>query len=256
MQPKTRKRVWLIGVPLVAAVGAAGFIWGGVYNVAADDMHTRPVHFVLETARERSILARAGRLDVPPGLDDPARIVQGAGNYAAMCAGCHLAPSMAETEMSQGLYPAPPNLSQYGVDAPKAFWVIKHGIKASGMPAWGKNMEDEHIWNMAAFLQVLPTLDAAAYRELVDSSEGHAHGGGETHDDDHGEAATEDHPAQPTAGSDAMPHAQSPGMDDDHGTRVTDTEVRAVEHRHADGKVQSPPSPRMTEAEDGPAHTH
>ena len=137
MQPKTRKRVWLIGVPLVAAVGAAGFIWGGVYNVAADDMHTRPVHFVLDTARERSILARAGRLDVPPGLDDPARIVQGAGNYAAMCAGCHLAPSMAETEMSQGLYPAPPNLSQYGVDAPKAFWVIKHGIKASGMPAWG-----------------------------------------------------------------------------------------------------------------------
>src|SRR5690606_21945646 len=126
---------------------------------------------------------------------------------------------MAETEMSQGLYPAPPNLSQYGVDAPKAFCVIKHGIKASGMPAWGKNMEDEYIWNIAAFLQVLPTLDAAAYRELGDSSEGHAHGGGETHDDDHGAAATEDHPAPPTAGSDAMPHAQSPGMDDAHGTR-------------------------------------
>lgn len=66
MQPKTRKRVWLIGVPLVVVAGTAGFIWGGVYNVAADDMHTKPVHFLLETARERSILARAGRLDVPP----------------------------------------------------------------------------------------------------------------------------------------------------------------------------------------------
>src|SRR3546814_14019247 len=42
MQPKTRKRVWLIGVPLVVVAGTAGFIWGGVYNVAADDMHTKP----------------------------------------------------------------------------------------------------------------------------------------------------------------------------------------------------------------------
>ena len=34
MQPKTRKRVWLIGVPLLLVAGTAGFIWGGVYNVA------------------------------------------------------------------------------------------------------------------------------------------------------------------------------------------------------------------------------
>lgn len=256
MQPKTRKRVWLIGVPLVVVAGTAGFIWGGVYNVAADDMHTKPVHFLLETARERSILARAGRLDVPPGLDDPARIVQGAGNYAAMCAGCHLAPSMAETEMSQGLYPAPPNLSQYGVDAPKAFWVIKHGIKASGMPAWGKNMEDEYIWNMAAFLQVLPTLDATAYKELVDSSEGHSHGGGETqghHDDE----TAEDHVAPSEPGNNSMPHAHPLGVaDDHHGPSPGDTEVGLVDHRHPDGKVESHPAPRTPEAGDGHAHTH
>ena len=134
MQPKTRKRVWLIGVPLVVVAGTAGFIWGGVYNVAADDMHTKPVHFLLETARERSIVARLGQLDVPSDLDDRTRIVQGAGNYAAMCTGCHLAPSMAETELSQGLYPTPPDLSKHKVDVAKAFWVIKHGIKASGMP--------------------------------------------------------------------------------------------------------------------------
>jgi mono/diheme cytochrome c family protein len=52
-----------------------------------------------------------------------------------------------------GLYPAPPNLTITTVDAAHAFWVIKHGIKASGMPAWGKSMEDAYIWNMAAFLQ-------------------------------------------------------------------------------------------------------
>src|SRR3546814_11168527 len=74
------------------------------------------------------------------------------------------------------------------------------------MPAWGKNMGDEYIWNMAAFLQVLPTLDATAYKELVDSSEGHSHGGGETqghHDDE----KAEDHPAPSAPGNNSMPHA-------------------------------------------------
>src|SRR3546814_1099025 len=56
---------------------------------------------------------------------------------AAMCTGCHLAPGMSETEMSRGLYPAPPDLTKTTVEAAEAFWVIKHGIKASGMPAWG-----------------------------------------------------------------------------------------------------------------------
>src|SRR3546814_12702681 len=78
---------------------------------------------------------------------------------AAMCTGCHLAPGMSETEMSRGLYPAPPDLTKTTVEAAEAFWVIKHGIKASGMPAWGKSMDEEYIWNMAAFLRVLPTLD-------------------------------------------------------------------------------------------------
>ncbi|KGM51619.1 cytochrome c family protein [Lysobacter concretionis Ko07 = DSM 16239] len=248
MQSKTRQRVWLIAVPLIVAVGAVGFVWGGVYNVAADDMHTRPVHFLLETARERSILTRAGRVEVPSGLDEPARIVQGAGNYAAMCAGCHLAPSMAETEMSQGLNPAPPDLSKYEVDAAKAFWVIKHGIKASGMPAWGKNMDDEYIWNMAAFLQLLPTLDAAAYKELVDSSQGHAHGGGETQGDGHVDAAAEDHPAPSEPANNAMPHTPPPGVDDDHhGSIPGDAEV---------GMVESNPAPDTPEAGDGHTRTH
>src|SRR3546814_18964310 len=108
-------------------------------------MHTKPVHFLLETARERSIVARLGQLDVPSDLDDRTRIVQGAGNYAAMCAGCHLATSMAETELSHGLYPTPPDLSQHKVDVAKEFWVLHHWIQASGMTARVKNMGDEYL---------------------------------------------------------------------------------------------------------------
>src|SRR3546814_7905293 len=88
-------------------------------------------------------------------------------------------------------------------------------------------MGDEYIWNMAAFLQVLPTLDATAYKELVDSSEGHSHGGGETqghHDDE----KAEDHPAPSEPGNNSMPHAHPPGVDDDHhGPTLSD---RSEEH--------------------------
>lgn len=213
-------------VALLAA--AAAFIWSGVYDIAADAQHTRPVHSILQTLRERSIAARTGNL-VAPDLSDPARIRQGAGNYNAMCMGCHLAPGMAETELSKGLYPSPPNLSRASVEAAAAFWVIKHGIKASGMPAWGRSMGDEYIWNMAAFLQELPEMDAGEYDALVASSGGHEHGGGETIEHAHAEPASSDvdvtqrGPSKPTT----------------------------VEHRHADGTVESHPAPSSPPADDG-----
>jgi len=84
-----------------------------------------------------------------------------------MCTGCHLAPGMADSEIRPGLYPQPPNLAREKVDARKAFWVIKHGIKMSAMPAWGLSHDDPTIWSMVAFLQKLPMLSPAQYRDIV-----------------------------------------------------------------------------------------
>src|SRR3546814_7692818 len=97
-----------------------------------------------------------------------------------------------------GLYPAPPDLTKTTVEAAEAFWVIKHGIKASGMPAWGKSMDEEYIWNMAAFLQVLPTLDEGEYQAMVARSGGHSHGGGETKPHADGEGVPANHHDQAT----------------------------------------------------------
>lgn len=219
----------VLAAVVVAAIG--GFIWSGFYNFAADDPHTAPVYSLLETMRKRSIQARAGQLEVPSDLADRERIVQGSGNYNAMCMGCHLAPGMGGTEMSRGLYPAPPDLSRATVDAAEAFWVIKHGIKASGMPAWGQSMDDEYIWNMVAFLQELPGLDARQYQAMVDSSGGHDHGGGETephaHAPDapvHQDKAADSHAGMDMAGNKAVdesrPHAHPPGTPADHHAPV------------------------------------
>ncbi|KAF1708731.1 cytochrome c family protein [Pseudoxanthomonas sacheonensis] len=194
-------------------------VWSGLYNVAADDPHMKSTYRLLETMRQRSIAVRADKLQVPADLKTPARIAQGAGNYNAMCTGCHLAPGMTDTELSKGLYPAPPNLTKTEVDAAEAFWVVKHGIKASGMPAWGKSMDDAYIWNMAAFLQELPKLTPAQYQEMVESSGGHAHGGGETEShqrpanvaDDHDEEASDGHDMQDRTTNAPPPHAHAAG---------------------------------------------
>lgn len=274
----TRHSAITVVVLALASLLVVGiFVWSGVYNVGADDAHTKPVYSMLGMMRDRSITARARKLHPPPNLDDAARIRQGAGNYNAMCTGCHLAPGMEATELSQGLYPAPPNLSQVDVgDASHHFWVIKHGIKASGMPAWGKSMNDGYIWNMVAFLRQLPKLDAAQYQAVVASSDGHSHGGGETMPHDEGEAehhagaAKEGMPrdaADPHAGMDmgspspadtGKPHAHPPGTPANHHDvpAPAKSTLAPIEHRHADGTVELHPASQPVPAGDAHDHEH
>jgi hypothetical protein len=117
------------------AIGAVMFIGSGLYNIGADDHHTRIVLAVITQLRERSITARANSIAVPD-LEGASRIAAGAEHYAALCEGCHLAPGVTKSELRPGLYPHPPNLAQEDIlDARKAFWIIKHGIKMSAMPA-------------------------------------------------------------------------------------------------------------------------
>ena len=156
--------VTLLSAAAVLLLG--GFVWSGVYNIGADDPHTRPMRMMMQTLRARSIHSRSKDL-VVPDLTDPQRILTGAGHYAAMCTGCHLAPGMEDSEIRPGLYPQPPNLSKVRIDPKDAFWVVKHGIKMSAMPAWGWSHDDRTIWSMVAFLQKLPNLTPAQYKDIV-----------------------------------------------------------------------------------------
>jgi mono/diheme cytochrome c family protein len=158
--------ITVVATIVVLAALAGFFVYSGLYNIAADDPHTKPVFTVMQTLRDRSIEIRANSLAVP-NLDDPQTILKGAGQYAAMCTGCHLAPGNKDSEIRPGLYPKPPDLSQTRVEPKAAFWVIKHGIKMSAMPAWGGSHDDETIWSMVAFLQKLPDMKPDQYKELV-----------------------------------------------------------------------------------------
>jgi mono/diheme cytochrome c family protein len=161
-----------VGGALFVVIGAASLvIYAGIYNIAADAPHTQPVYWLLETVRERSIAARAAGVVVPSDLADPKRIAAGAAQYAEMCSGCHLAPGMKRTEISRGLYPRAPELSRgSGLTPAEEFWVVKHGVKMTGMPAWGVTHDDELLWDVVAFLRKMPELTADQYQTLVRSA--------------------------------------------------------------------------------------
>lgn len=220
------KKPLLISVMVVAgiAVLAALFVSAGFYNVAADEEHSPLVFRLLATARDRSIAVRAAKIDVPD-LADPDRARRGAGNYDSMCAGCHLKPGAEETEISRGLYPKPPELARSTTTDPaRAFWVIKHGIKATGMPAWGRSMEDSYIWDMVAFLKQLPQMSAEQYSAEVRASGGHSHGGGET---------TKQHDESGEAG-----HSHAEGDEDESGEAEHSHSGDAHSHDEAKGDAQ------------------
>lgn len=161
----------VIGSLLVILVIVTGiFIYAGFFDVAADKPHSDAVYRLLQTIRLRSIATRASDA-VPTDLADPKRIAAGAAQYAEMCSGCHLGPGVKRTEISRGLYPRAPELKRGSrLTSAEEFWVLKHGIKMSGMPAWGVTHNDELLWDIVAFLQTLPNLTTDQYQAVVNSS--------------------------------------------------------------------------------------
>jgi len=165
---------------VMVLVGSGLFIYSGLYPMGADVPHNRATYWLLETLRERAIARAAGEIQIPANLNIPERLLAGGADYNDMCAGCHLKPRRDASDFSIGLYPRPPKLTakvhehehgDHGTNDGEAikrqFWIIKHGIKASGMPAWGPTHSDERIWNMVAFLQRLPGLSEAQYQILT-----------------------------------------------------------------------------------------
>ena len=167
MKRHTEHVIVTTAVLVAIAFGLGVFAWSGLYNIGADDHHWRLTYNVLQTVRDRSIHVRSEDIKVP-NLDDPQLILKGAGQYAAMCTGCHLKPGVENSELRKGMYPQPPNLSKVQVDPRDAFWVIKHGVKMSAMPAWGMAGHDDlTIWSMVAFVEKLPGMTPAQYKAIV-----------------------------------------------------------------------------------------
>jgi mono/diheme cytochrome c family protein len=158
----------LLIAAIVLVLGAGAVIYAGLYDVAATSPHWPATAWLLEAARTRSIRAQTAGIAVPPGLDDPAKVLIGVEHYAAHCAVCHGAPGVPKGDIAQGLYPSPPNLAKAArlYSPADLFWILKHGIKMTGMPAWTDHSDDE-IWAIVAFLKRLPAMSEQDYGRMI-----------------------------------------------------------------------------------------
>ena len=154
-------------VAIVGAIGAAVFFLGGFYSVAATAEDPGIVDWTLIQVRQASIARHAK--DAPPTLlDDPAVVQAGARAYAERgCVHCHGAPGLEWSKFSEGLRPYPPDLKKVvpNRESRELFWVVKNGIKMTGMPGFAHiKVPDQEIWAIAAFLKKLPTVSPADYK--------------------------------------------------------------------------------------------
>jgi mono/diheme cytochrome c family protein len=151
-----------------ALAGAAIVVYGGIYNVGATSQHLQPVHSLLETTMHNSVRWRARNITAPP-LDDATRRVRGAALFRDHCVQCHGAPGVAQADIGKSMQPVPGPL----VDAlqrwrpREIYWITRHGIKMSGMPAWQFRLDDDALWDVVAFVNTLPTLSPQAYAQAT-----------------------------------------------------------------------------------------
>ena len=171
----------VIAILVILLLGLS-FIYSGLMPIGADNKHSTLTFWALETLRKKSI-ARASKNIEVPSLSEPQLLLSGGADYNDMCSGCHMKPGQKVSDLSIGLYPQPPNLTlasknhahaheqgdhnDPNVIAQQQFWLIKHGIMASGMAAYGPTHDDDRIWAIVAFLQKLPKLNEMQYQILT-----------------------------------------------------------------------------------------
>ena len=169
-------RVMIIAIS--GLITGLALIYSGVINVAASNPHSALTEWVLSTASDHSIRYHAKDIKAP-SVDDRVMVLAGFHHYQEMCVGCHLAPGIESSEIRKGLMPTPPKLQETAKEWTPAelFWVIKNGVKMTGMPAWGATHSDKKIWDIVAFVKQLPHMTAGQYKAMVVAA-------GPEHDDD------------------------------------------------------------------------
>jgi mono/diheme cytochrome c family protein len=116
---------------------------------------------------QRSVVSHALSISAPAQLSDQ-QARDGLRLYKETCVYCHGAPGKDPGDIGKGLNPEPPYLADTAGrwTSAQLFWIIKNGVKMTGMASYGAVHKDEEIWNLVAFVQRLSKMTPEQYGQM------------------------------------------------------------------------------------------
>jgi mono/diheme cytochrome c family protein len=151
---------WIL-VVLIALALAAVVVIVGFTQIKLDALQ-EPGHLetVFATGAKHLLVRWSSREGIPPAPTNlQASVEEGDKLYATDCSMCHGPDGHKPTDAGRWMYPraadlTSPEVQQYSDR--ELFWIVKNGIRLSGMPAFGRVESDEHIWNLVHYVRTLP----------------------------------------------------------------------------------------------------
>ena len=158
----------VLALLLVAPIGGFFLAASGLMPIKASSGHWAITAWFLNFSMARSVDTHSLPLKAP-SLDDPMLVHKGAGHFALGCQPCHGSPMQPSPVIPRHMTPhppyLPPKISEW--EPAELFYIVKHGVKFTGMPAWAAQHRDDEIWAVTAFLLRLPELSAEEYVRLT-----------------------------------------------------------------------------------------
>lgn len=168
-------------VVLIAVIAAgAVYFFGGFYDVAASPPGNPLIEWAVKNIRSASIEKHSQAPPTPSWFDDPKTVRAGAQEFTEEgCVRCHGAPGRKPDKFVEGMNPKPPGLAKASApDAPgKVFWIVKHGIRMTGMPEFGSHASDDEVWRAVAFVKHLKQVTPTEYKAWSGSGDAAEHDG-------------------------------------------------------------------------------
>lgn len=145
-----------------------GFAWSGLFPIAASSGHWAITDWFLHWTMQNSARTYSS-FQTPEEVRDDRAMVSAAGHFHQSCEVCHGAPGVPPSPVMQAATPPAPNLATTvgHYDDRELFWIVRHGVKYTGMPAWPAGDRPDEVRRMVGFLRRLPGMKAEEYRALT-----------------------------------------------------------------------------------------
>ncbi|HUD95408.1 c-type cytochrome [Sphingobium sp.] len=161
---------WRRLLAFILGMGALGmvFAWSGAMQISASSGHWRVTDWFLHWVMRNSVRTYS-LFQSPTDPRDDSGLVSAAGHYRQACQVCHGAPGVRPSPVMQKATPPAPDLSRTAGEwrDRELFWIIRHGVKLTGMPAWGVSDRPDEVRRMVAFVRSLPDMTPARYQMLT-----------------------------------------------------------------------------------------